>query len=68
MCCKDQERSSRADGKVGIKGMWIVLARSPMVRVSIGRGVVIAVESWVDLEGGDLSNHSRVATDGGIGG
>jgi hypothetical protein len=44
-------RSERAEGKEGIRGMWIVPAWSPIVRVSIGRVVLMAEGPWVDLEG-----------------
>ena len=57
------------EGKVGMIGIWIVSARSPIVRVSIGRAVVIAVVPWVCFFVEFVSLDSlrdRLAIDGGM--
>lgn len=59
-------RSERVEGKEGIRGMWIVPARSPIVRVSIGREVVMAEGPWVDLKAVGVSEEPRGAIEGGI--
>jgi hypothetical protein len=46
--------------------MWIVPARSPMVRVSIGRVVVMALDPCVDFDGPEVPEESNGANEGGI--